>query len=174
MVGIFVLGVSLMVAQAPVGARTSRACALLSAGDVQKIVGSAVVETRPSAAESRGFLFDQCYVSTGSPRSISIAVAAPGTKRSGSISPKQFWRDRFHGRSADEGEHGEAGAAEARPIRGIGDEAFWSGSPVAGALYVLRGETFVRVSVGGIGDERQRIERSREVAAAILPRLPAR
>jgi hypothetical protein len=169
-----VVGVWLMFAQAAAGARTSNACALLSAGDVQKIVGAAIVESRPSAAESRGLLLDQCYLSTGSPRSISIAVAAPVAKRGGSISPRQFWRDRFHARSAGEGETAESGETGARPVRGVGDEAFWSGTPVAGALYVLRGDTFVRVSVGGIADERQRIERSREVAAAILPRLPKR
>jgi hypothetical protein len=56
-------------------------------------------------------------------------------------------------------------------VKGVGDEAFWSGTRVAGALYVLRGNTFIRVSVGGIADERERIDKSRQIAIAALARL---
>lgn len=46
------------------------------------------------------------------------------------------------------------------------------GTCVAGALYVLRGNTFIRVSVGGITDEKERVEKSRQLAVAALGRLP--
>jgi hypothetical protein len=92
-----------------------------------------------------------------------------------------FWRDQFHGRdehaSGREAACTADGAARAgietaaRPINGVGDEAFWSGTRIAGALYVLRGNTFIRVSVGGINDEKERIEKSRLLAVAALARL---
>lgn len=38
------------------------------------------------------------------------------------------------------------------------------GTPITGALYVLKGD-FVRVSVGGVGEESVRIEKSKALAS---------
>jgi len=141
------------------------ACALLTNEDVQRVLGVSVRERQPGTQDARGVLLAQCYLSTGSARSISIALA--GSTRAGgrTITPRQFWRDNFH--EKDEGK-AAAPESEARPVAGVGDEAYWSGSRVAGALYVLRGDRFIRVSVGGIADENQRIEASRRLALAAL------
>jgi hypothetical protein len=32
----------------------------------------------------------------------------------------------------------------------VGEEAYWLGSPMVGALYVLKANTFLRISVGGV------------------------
>ena len=61
-----------------------------------------------------------------------------------------------------------------KPIAGLGDEAFWVGDPLSGALYVLKGEIFLRVSVGGPTDEAQKIKRARALASRALKRLTAR
>jgi len=158
---------------------------LLADADVRAVLGVTVKERQPGAQQAHGLLLSQCYLGTGTPRSVSIAVA--GNTRSGSktLTPRAFWRDQFHGRdehaserkgekreSARNGEKREQeGETEARPIRRVGDEAFWSGTRVAGALYVLRGNTFIRVSVGGISDEKERIEKSRQLALIALTRL---
>jgi len=60
---------------------------------------------------------------------------------------------------------------KARAINGIGDEAYWVGNPLTGALYVLRGNSFLRVSVGGVREEAARIEKSKALAQAALKRL---
>ena len=110
------------------------------------------------------------------PAPLSIAVAG-NTKSGGkTVTPRAFWREQFHGRdehaSERKGETREQeGETEARPIGGVGDEAFWSCTRVAGALYVLRGNTFIRVSVGRINDENERIEKSRRLAVTALARL---
>jgi hypothetical protein len=65
----------------------------------------------------------------------------------------------------------EAAAGKPRPIPGLGEEAYWVGSPLAGALYVLQGDLFVRISVGGILKESMRIAKSESIANAVLPRL---
>ena len=149
------------------------ACALIADGDVRAALGTAVTVRRPASHQARGLLLSQCYLDTGTPRSVSIAVA--GTARSGgkTVTPRAFWREQFHRRDEDHERDGqqEENDAQARPIRGLGDEAFWSGTRVAGALYVLRGSTFIRVSVGGINDEKERIQKSRQLAAAALARL---
>jgi hypothetical protein len=65
----------------------------------------------------------------------------------------------------------EDDARKPRPISALGEEAYWVGSPLAGALYVLQGDLFLRISVGGIPKESTRIAKSKSLATAILPRL---
>jgi hypothetical protein len=65
----------------------------------------------------------------------------------------------------------EAEAGKPRPIPALGEEAYWVGSPLAGALYVLQGNIFLRISVGGISQESIRIAKSKSIANAVLPRL---
>jgi hypothetical protein len=166
-------------------AKKPDACALLSDRDVRTTLGVDVKERQPASQQAHGLLLSQCYVGTGTPKSVSIAVA--GNTRAGgrTVTPRAFWRDQFHRhdertseRTPEKGEAArtrdnreQEGETEARPIGGLGDEAFWSGTRVAGALYVLRGNTFIRVSVGGISDEQERIETSRRLAVAALERV---
>jgi hypothetical protein len=155
------------------------ACALIANEEVRKVLGADVQERQPGTQQARGLLLSQCYLGTGTTRSVSIAVAG-NTRSSGrTITPRAFWREQFHPgetqgmkKESREGKGKEEAETQARPISGVGDEAFWSGTRVAGALYVLRGDTFIRVSVGGIADEAERIEKSRRLAAAALVRLP--
>jgi len=58
-----------------------------------------------------------------------------------------------------------------RPIDGLGEEAYWVGNPISGALYVLKGNSFLRISVGGVREESARIEKSKALARAALKRL---
>ena len=153
--------------QAP-AADTPDACALLADGDVRAVLGVTVKERRPGAQQAHGVLLSQCYLGTGTARSVSIAVAGNTVSGGKTVTPRAFWRDQFHRRD-ERRERGDE--TEARRISGVGDEAFWSGTRVAGALYVLRGNTFIRVSVGGISDEQERIEKSRRLAVAALARL---
>jgi hypothetical protein len=163
------------------------ACALVADADVRAVLGAAVTERRPAAEQARGLLLSQCYLGTGTPRSVCIAIAGSTQSGGKTVTPRAFWRAQFHGRDDDAAERSDVAREPARngahdeperetkakPIRGVGDEAFWSGTRVAGALYALRGDTFIRVSVGGIRDEPERIETSRRLAMAALGRLAA-
>ena len=129
------------------------ACALVASADVHRVLGVDVKGRRPIAPGERGIL-SQCYVDTGSARSVSIAV--------------------MEDTDAKEAKDTKEREPDARRIDGIGDEAWWSGTRVAGALYVRRGDRLIRVSVGGIAIEPDRIEKSRQLAAAALRRLTGR
>jgi hypothetical protein len=167
-------------------AKASDACALIADAEVRAVLGVTVKERRGGTQDARGLLLTQCYLGTGTPQSVSVAVAGETKSGNTRITPLAFWREQFHGRGEDARDrridHHDAAAngarrepdaeTAARPIAGVGDEAFWSGARVAGALYALRGNTFIRVSVGGISDERERIEKSRRLAIAALARLP--
>jgi len=63
------------------------------------------------------------------------------------------------------------GARKPRRIEGLGEDAYWVGTPITGALYVLQGDNFVRISVGGVGEEPARIEKSKVLARAVVKRL---
>lgn len=154
------------------------ACSLLGNEDLERVLGSKITERKPATQDARGLLLSQCYIDTGTSRSVSIAVAGDTKAGSRTISPRQFWREQFHPREAQASEGKAEGReakeeqeTEARPIRGVGDEAFWSSTRVAGALYVLTGNTFIRVSVGGIRQESERIEKSRQLALSAIARL---
>ena len=65
----------------------------------------------------------------------------------------------------------QPGPAPPRPVEGVGDEAFWTGGAVGGALYVLKGDTYLRISIGGPDDQAARIERAKVLARKAIARL---
>ena len=77
-------------------------------------------------------------------------------------------KERGGGRG-EEGEEEEG--APPKPVPGVGDEAFWAGGRVAGALYVLKGNAFIRISIGGPGDESAKIEKLKALARKVIARL---
>ena len=152
-------------------------CKLLTSDEIKGVQGESVEETKPSAQPSGGLKMSQCLYRTSTPsRSVSIALAAPAAQK-----PRDFWRKQFHGNGekeedektgADKKKAGER-EEESRPrgIKGVGDEAYWIGGPITGALYVLHANTFIRVSVGGVREESARIEKSVALARAALKRM---
>src|SRR5262249_23577202 len=114
-------------------------------------------------------------------KSVTLTLATPNSGKPAGV--RKFWQQQFHGSRQEEGEQARGQVAsereaereeelqKARTINGNGDEAYWVGNPVAGALYVLRGNAFLRVSVGGVREESARIEKSKALAQAALKRL---
>ena len=58
-----------------------------------------------------------------------------------------------------------------KKIDGVGDEAFWIGNRVGGALYVLKKDAFIRISIGGPDNEESKIKKLKALAEKALPRL---
>ena len=56
-------------------------------------------------------------------------------------------------------------------IDGIGEAAYWMGSRVGGALYVLKKDAFIRISVGGADTQEAKIDKSKALAQKALDRL---
>jgi hypothetical protein len=156
------------------------ACAVLTSTDVQKVQGDPVQETKPSTQPAGGLVMSQCLFRTASPsNSVSVAIASAG-----SVSPRAFWQKQFHSAKPESGEgEKEKPTAKSKPaeeeeesprprtIKGVGEQAYWVGSPLVGALYVLKGNTFLRISVGGVREEAARIEKSVALARLALKRL---
>jgi hypothetical protein len=157
------------------------ACTLLTSANVQKVQGDPVQEAKPGTQPTGGLVMSQCLFRTATPsKSVSVAIASPGT-----ISPRAFWQQQFHHGNPESGKKdkdktaaGRKNAKEEdeesmrpRNIAGVGEQAYWVGSPMVGALYVLKGNTFLRISVGGVREEGARIKNSVALARLALKRL---
>jgi len=162
-------------------------CALLTSAEMEAVQGEPVKETKPSVQPSGGFVMLQCfYRTTTSAKSVSLALGAPDPAKPSALTPREFWRKQFHPPEPVEEEKHVAGKApkkaevdreeelrKPRPIDGLGEEAYWVGNRISGALYVLKGNAFFRISVGGEKDESVRIKKTRTLAQKALKRLLA-
>jgi hypothetical protein len=167
------LALILALQQAP--ASTVDACSLLTPAEIHAVLGETPPDLKRTRQSSGGLLLFQCVFGAASRRAISVAVAGPASSGRAQLTPREFWQRQFHQSGENRrDERGERdGDAENRPrrIAGIGDEAFWAGNRIAGALYVLRRDTFLRISIGGIANEQERIEKSKALARAAIRRL---
>ncbi len=141
------------------------ACALLTSADISAVQGEAPMRTKPSASESPGLSVERCFFELRSfPKSISLEVTrGPGVRA--------LWRTSFHERGSGREEEEEKDQPPPRRVRGLGEEAFWVGSPRLGGLYVLRTDAMLRLAVGGGGSVEGKLRKLRRLARNALPRL---
>ena len=163
----------LVAAQGTDAQRHRDPCRLLSDVEVRAVQGHAPAQKIPSEQPAGSFRFTQCLYRTPEfSSSVSVALGVPLTTDSKRSGPRQYWERQFNREEREE--RGESGEEKDRPpkrLAGLGEEAFWVGDPVTGALYVLRGEVFLRVSVGGPPDQSEKIKRARTLAIYALKRL---
>jgi hypothetical protein len=168
------------------------ACLLISSKDIEEIEGSPLKETKPSGRSDAGLRFSQCFYTTAEfNRSVSLAVTQTDPDSPAKRSVKEYWEQTFgkykeekkepeqpgdkekkeslEERRRERGE--EAESVPPKKITGVGDDAFWIGSRVGGALYVLKNDAFIRVSVGGPDPEQGKIDKCKALAQKALDRL---
>jgi hypothetical protein len=122
---------------------------------------------------------------------VSLQVTRSNNVKDNQSGVREFWNHTFHKKETEDKEaekergkgeeaekergRGEEGEEEEgappKSVPGIGDEAFWAGGRVAGALYVLKGNAFIRISIGGSGDEAAKIEKLKALSRKALARL---
>ena len=157
-------------------------CGLLTKDEIEAIQGSPIKETKSSARSDTAFRVSQCfYTATEFSRSVSLAVMQGDPDRPTTTSPKDFWKERF-GRYSDEKERDKDKKETERKeekeesippkkIDGIGDEAFWASNRFGGVLYVLKGDAFISISLGGTDKEEAKLEKSKALAQKALRHL---
>jgi hypothetical protein len=143
------------------------ACTLLTKEEIQAVQGETFKDTKPSHKSAAGLSVSQCYFEL--PTAANSVVLTVTRKAEGGRDPAQSWQDMFH--REKESEKRDEKGAEPQKIEGLGEEAFWTGTRVGGALFVLKGNCYIRVSVGGAGDQAQKIEKSKKLAENALKRL---
>ncbi len=165
------------------GEKTSKfnACSLLASAEIKAVQGEEVKEAVPSSQANNGILISQCIFHTSaSAKSVILNVATPAPVDSTSnVTPRKYWDEQFHSLRQEhdkEAKRGESEEEAPKPqlVEGVGDEAYWAGNSMMGALYVLRDDKFLRISVGGVRDLSARKNKSIELARAVLKHLQTR
>jgi hypothetical protein len=174
------------------GGAKADACALLTSDDVKAVQGEPVKDSKASQRSDGSLAVSQCFFST---QTFNKSVSLEVTRGAAGTSARKFWEARFE-RAREEGGKGERERERERerekrerekkgerkgeeeeeeslptPVRGIGDEAYWASSHVNGILYVLKGDAFIRVSIGGADDNAARLKKSKALAQKAISRL---
>jgi len=162
------------------------ACALIEKSEIASVQGVEVQQVQPTSQKHGDLNISQCYytvISADGSKNLSVYVQViqldPKSARRDAL--KEFWEERFRsesrerrGEEREEREREEEEEAINPPVRvpGIVDEAFWLGTSRGGALYVLKKDKVLRVTVGGADDSaKAQIEKSKTLAHKALARL---
>jgi hypothetical protein len=158
-------------------------CALLTKEEIHAVQGSPLKDTQSSEHVDKGIRSSHCfYVTENSSKFVSLLLTqkAPDYVK-GQDGPKDVWADMFNresdeekeGKTEGKGEKPDDGEEDERPpakkIGGLGDDAYWVSTQVASALFVLKKDMFIRISLGGTGKDD--IDKSKILAEKAIQRL---
>ncbi|HKR63307.1 MAG TPA: subclass B3 metallo-beta-lactamase [Thermoanaerobaculia bacterium] len=140
-------------------------CGLLTRDDIRAVQGADFSSATESVRNGGNLTLEQCYYAMPvSSDSINVEVASEGPVR-------ELWRQRMSANRRDREEEEREGKVEEKErVRGVGEEAWWVRGR-AGALYVLSGERWVKISIGGSATEKEKITRAKRLAKLVLSRL---
>ena len=143
-------------------------CQLLTSADVRAVQGTPVRDARSTLDRAKGLEYAQCVFATEEfVRSISLTVISGPADAT-----QKYWTDTFHPKRSEAETKAALRKKELpRAVPGIADEAFWTGDSRTGALYARKGDTVLRLSIGGVADEEERLRRTRQLAELALKRL---
>jgi hypothetical protein len=156
---------------------------LITSQEIEAVQGSPIKDIKSSTRSDAGFRVAQCfYTAAEFSKSVSLAVMQRDPNNPAAGSPKDFWNERFGRYSGEEkegdkdkqkteGREEKEGAVPPKKIDGIGEEAFWASNRFGGILYVLKGDAFISISLGGTDDEETKIKNSKALAQKALQRL---
>lgn len=142
-------------------------CSLLTSEEISAVQGEAPTDTKASQHSGQGLGIYDCFITLPTfTNSISLSVTQNGAGPD-ARDARESWRQTFAAAAA------KASEKEPPPqrVEGIGDEAYWTGNDRMGALYVLKGSRYLRISVGGPGDQAAKIQKCRTLAEAALGKL---
>ena len=138
------------------------ACALLTAAEVASVQGEEPIKVRQKKPLSDT---SQCLFSLPTVEKFVLVEVTRGPRVA-------QLAERMRLAAAVEGEEsGEFEAPAVERIEGLGEEAFWAEGARQGALYVRRGQTLLRVAVGGDEGKEAKMTKLRLLVSKALGRL---
>ena len=154
-------------------------CGLIQNSEIESVQGLPVQQTQPTLQKRGDLNISQCYytaISADGSQNLSVYVQViqrnPESVKRGAV--KEFWEktlERERGEKKSEEKDEDEAINPPMHVSGVGDEAFWLGSNRGGALYVLKNDKVVRVTVGGTNEIKTQIEKSKTLAKKALARL---
>jgi hypothetical protein len=180
-IALFAGAISLAVSTGEAVEKNPDPCALLTKSEIESVQGERVIATKASQPDRGRFAVSQCFYSLPTfSKSISLEVTRPRANER--EKPEDQWKAMFRGTPAKKEEHEREGRGEKeeerekessppRKIAGIGDEAYWVGPAIVGGLYVRKGDSYFRLSVGGADREAVKIEKLKKLGRNAVRRL---
>jgi hypothetical protein len=158
------------------GATAFDICGVIPSSAIESAQGAPVLSTKSSQRETGGLTIAHCYyMLANQAQSVSLEVTLPGSEAATRSHPRQYWRTHFgRDREIGEGEAREQERDASAEVSGLGREALFEGNGPVGALYVLDGDRFLRISIGSSADPASRVEKSKALARAALAGLAKR
>ena len=157
---------------------TRDACSLISKEEIESVQACASEgdeEQRTLRRTSSGSA--QCfYTAAEFSKSVNLALVQSDPNQQTKRSPKDFWKEKFDPYQNEEPKtkswrrEGRKSTAP-KKIDGLGDDAYWVSNRFGGMLYVLKGDAFVSIGLGGTDDEDTKLQKSKALAAKALQRL---
>lgn len=155
-------------------------CSLVSDEEIQRITGATVRSRKGGKTAHRGLRVTQCYFEMPTAAE-SMVVAVFQAASANGTTARAGWKEMFE-RDFDQEREREGGrerereekeAARPEKIDGVGEEAFSIPQRFGAALYVLQGDKYLRLSIGGgPGDDHaKKLGTLRSVAEAMLQRM---
>jgi hypothetical protein len=151
-------------------------CRLITSEEIGAIQGSPIKEPKGSTRSENGFRVSQCfYTATEFSKSVNLAVVQRDLDHPSKRSPRDFWKEKFDPYQNEEPKTKTGGEKEQGPapkkIEGLGDEAYWVSNRFGGTLYILKGDAFISIGLGGTDDEQTKLNKSKALAQKALQRL---
>lgn len=154
------------------------ACKLLTSDELA-VQGEPLKQAKPSSSATGKIAISQCYFAMPTTaKSVTLMLVTPaGDSRDGA---REAWEKQFpvapaaadrDGKQGENGRDPEHEKPAARPVEGLGEQAYWLTSPFGGILYVLQGNRFFRISMGGSGNDAARLSHAKVLAQAVLEHL---
>lgn len=149
-------------------------CSLLTSSDIEAIQGAPLKDTKASSNPQGGLNISQCYFLLPTAADSIVVIVTQKADGSNSRDPRESWEEIFRedkDKDKDASKEEEGKSEPPEKIEGVGEEAFWAPRRFGGALYALKGNAYISVSVGGAGDKSAKIQKSKALAEKILKHL---
>src|SRR5258706_2222814 len=162
-------------------------CDLLSTTSLEQAQNGKFFAAHPTSHDDGSFTSSLCfYKLQPESRSVSLEVISHSAKDH--FSPREFWRKKFHPseEEATEKENAFESTESAREsaerknkrppqhLAGIGEDAFWVDTGRDGALYVLAGDSILRLSLGGRDPQSVKAKKASALARSVVAEIHAR
>ena len=143
------------------------ACSLVTAQEIESVQKEKVSNAKGSTRTDDGALAaSQCFYTLPTfNKSVSLEVMQSHPDQPDPDILRNFWKERF--REAQDKKKSD----KPRSVTGVGEEAYWVGNDKAGALYVLKNDRIIRISIGGADDVEVKLKKSKSLAENAVKRL---
>jgi hypothetical protein len=145
-------------------------CALLTTEETQAILGEAIKDVRRQEKIEGILAVSQCVFEMPTPANSIVLTLTQKSSAPEARNPREVWAESFAAPIDPSLPKGRESVEPPTRVEKLGDEAFWTGEAKTGSLYVLKGNSYFRIKVGGREDLEGKIAKCRALAEKVLAR----